>query len=61
MLSKYMEVHFNGMDKEFSKMDPDIDKNLFLQILLNIYLNEKKLYNAKHAMPQDLYFDQNCL
>ncbi len=53
---QYMKIYYSIIDKEMSKMNPIIDKDKFLMVLLNIYMDKPHLWGPLHIMPQDIYF-----
>jgi hypothetical protein len=53
---KYMKRYFHSLDKEVSKLDPQIDKNLFLETLVDSYSYSVKNLLFLLDLPMDVYF-----
>ena len=55
--NKHMTLYYKKIDKELSKMNPNIDKDKFLKILFDIYI-EKSIAEPSIivTVPMDVYF-----
>lgn len=53
---KYLLMYFRTISKEINKMDPSIDRSLFLKTLLDVYIETFDIYTSLLNIPIDVYF-----
>lgn len=54
-MDEWENRYFKYINKGLSKMDKDIDKTRFLNVLLEIYMEEFDIYTSLLNIPMDLY------